>query len=336
MKIGRNDPCPCGSGNKYKRCCMAKIQQQQIELQEEIEQVTAFNPNLSLDELNAVVNHKMEDINQRPNADFCGLSPMQMTNWLYAPLSELEGITINTPSCSLSNSPVMSYLTLIIDHAMSNGGKIKTTSKGNLPAKLVKQASDLLPQFAVAQYESVPSISEYCGSNEDKFNALHYTRVLAELAGVIYARRGYLHVKKDMQQVYEKQGIAGLFWPMLEAALRKYNWGYFDSWQDNVDLRTFWLFMLWRLTVHCSLDKLIAEVSCAFPDLLSLVHEDEYRTRKEQLGNLIESRFIVRFLQFWGFVIINPKRYDNGKAISRKVELQPLCSHTFTFSNIHV
>jgi hypothetical protein len=21
-KIGRNDPCPCGSGNKYKRCCL--------------------------------------------------------------------------------------------------------------------------------------------------------------------------------------------------------------------------------------------------------------------------------------------------------------------------
>ena len=20
-KIGRNDPCPCGSGNKYKKCC---------------------------------------------------------------------------------------------------------------------------------------------------------------------------------------------------------------------------------------------------------------------------------------------------------------------------
>ncbi|WP_217698235.1 SEC-C metal-binding domain-containing protein [Novosphingobium mathurense] len=22
-KIGRNDPCPCGSGKKYKRCCAA-------------------------------------------------------------------------------------------------------------------------------------------------------------------------------------------------------------------------------------------------------------------------------------------------------------------------
>jgi tetratricopeptide (TPR) repeat protein len=23
-KIGRNDPCPCGSGKKYKRCCLEK------------------------------------------------------------------------------------------------------------------------------------------------------------------------------------------------------------------------------------------------------------------------------------------------------------------------
>ncbi|RCV63967.1 hypothetical protein C5S53_11155 [Methanophagales archaeon] len=23
-KIGRNDPCPCGSGKKYKKCCLRK------------------------------------------------------------------------------------------------------------------------------------------------------------------------------------------------------------------------------------------------------------------------------------------------------------------------
>jgi Flp pilus assembly protein TadD len=23
-KVGRNDPCPCGSGKKYKKCCMVK------------------------------------------------------------------------------------------------------------------------------------------------------------------------------------------------------------------------------------------------------------------------------------------------------------------------
>jgi uncharacterized protein YecA (UPF0149 family) len=23
-KVGRNDPCPCGSGKKYKKCCLLK------------------------------------------------------------------------------------------------------------------------------------------------------------------------------------------------------------------------------------------------------------------------------------------------------------------------
>ena len=27
-KVGRNDPCPCGSGKKYKRCCLAKDEAQ--------------------------------------------------------------------------------------------------------------------------------------------------------------------------------------------------------------------------------------------------------------------------------------------------------------------
>jgi hypothetical protein len=27
VKIGRNDPCPCGSGKKYKRCCISKAVQ---------------------------------------------------------------------------------------------------------------------------------------------------------------------------------------------------------------------------------------------------------------------------------------------------------------------
>jgi len=24
VKVGRNDPCPCGSGKKYKKCCLLK------------------------------------------------------------------------------------------------------------------------------------------------------------------------------------------------------------------------------------------------------------------------------------------------------------------------
>jgi uncharacterized protein YecA (UPF0149 family) len=28
-KIGRNEPCPCGSGKKYKKCCSNRLEQDQ-------------------------------------------------------------------------------------------------------------------------------------------------------------------------------------------------------------------------------------------------------------------------------------------------------------------
>ena len=28
MHVGRNDPCPCGSGKKYKKCCYDKLEHQ--------------------------------------------------------------------------------------------------------------------------------------------------------------------------------------------------------------------------------------------------------------------------------------------------------------------
>lgn len=32
-KPGRNDPCPCGSGKKYKKCCEEKIRHKKFEAQ---------------------------------------------------------------------------------------------------------------------------------------------------------------------------------------------------------------------------------------------------------------------------------------------------------------
>jgi len=41
MKVGRNDPCPCGSGKKYKKCCMDK---ERVEEREEIKIIPAPSP----------------------------------------------------------------------------------------------------------------------------------------------------------------------------------------------------------------------------------------------------------------------------------------------------
>lgn len=331
MKTGRNDPCPCGSGKKYKQCCINAVSKQHAEVFDDFAQTLAMNPNLSLEELNLLAQHKMAERNNRPHADFCGLSPNQIENWLYAPLSELALVKITTPA-DLSASPVMRYLALMLDEAIQQGGSFKATTKGNLPAKLVKQASELLPEFAVARFETEPSISEFTGSNEDKFNALHYSRLLAECAGIIYKKTGSFYVKKAAIKQYQQQGIRAFFLPMLEAAIKQYNWAYLDGWSEQVHLQLFWLFMLWRLQSHASLEKLNEEVCVAFPALLQQLPDKHYSSPEEQLGMLIESRFVVRFLQFWGFVTLDPRRYVNGVKVQRMANIEPLLRQSFFFT----
>jgi hypothetical protein len=161
---------------------------------------------------------------------------------------------------------------------------------------------------------------------------MHYTRVLAEIVGIIYRRSGHYHVKKTTQKQYETQGIQAFFKPMLAAAISKYNWGYLDGFAQDVDIRIFWLFMLWRLQSHANYDQLVDEVITAFPDILLAFSPDDYCSPEQNLDNLIESRFMDRFLQFWGFIIFDRRRFLNGEPIALKAQIQPLLAQTFQFS----
>ena len=41
--------------------------------------------------------------------------------------------------------------------------------------------------------------------------------------------------------------------------------------------------------------------------------------------------FIERFLEFWGFITVNPKPFADGKPIAIKANIQPLLKQTFAF-----
>ena len=310
---------------------MDGVSKQHEALTDELSHIVAINPNLTLDELNVVLEHKAAQRNSQPIPEFCGLSPNQMQNWLYDSFNQLEGLNIHTPD-DLSKSPVMRYLELILEEAMQNGGSFKSTAKGNLPAKLAKQASAILPELSVSQLEANVSISDYAGSNEDKFRALHYTRVLAELAGIIYRRSGKYHLKKAAQKQYEKEGLKAFFKRMLEAATTQYNWGYLDLWQQNFEMNLYWVFMLCRIKKHSSVDQLVEEMMTAFPDLLLQLEPSTYQAPKEQFQSILEVRFLDRFLQYWGFIIIHPIEFANSKRIARKTQNQPLFEQTFEFN----
>lgn len=296
----------------------------------EVNQLLAMNPTLSLEDINAVLQSRMEARNNAPLQDLCGLSPAQVNNWLYAPLSELNSVKISTPE-DCSQCPTLRYLQLIIDAAIAQGGSFKATAKGNLPVSLVMQANAILPELPVHNIPSFILHSQFSGKNEDSFAALHYARILAEISGIIYRRAGRFHLKKESLKNYQSQGIRSFFLPMLDAAVSRYNWAYMDNWGESIDLRMFWLFMLWRISTHGSVQRLVADMELAFPALLDQLPTDNYFSPAKQLKGMIESRFTDGFLQFWGFMQLDPKRYTQEPKQDRKAVVQPLLKQAIQF-----
>jgi tetratricopeptide (TPR) repeat protein len=88
-KIGRNEPCPCGSGKKYKRCCLADQDTQpmhnfnpvqfKLEMEKMMRQMSkiAETKEMSMEEMNRfMVGKKMEDIDAEYQT-LGGLSPKE-------------------------------------------------------------------------------------------------------------------------------------------------------------------------------------------------------------------------------------------------------------------
>ena len=71
MKIGRNEPCPCGSGKKYKKCCLLKeqntITENNLELQNQHDDDEDDELNLAELFLNAGVNLHRMMLNKKPH-----------------------------------------------------------------------------------------------------------------------------------------------------------------------------------------------------------------------------------------------------------------------------
>ncbi|WP_232023470.1 hypothetical protein [Thiomicrorhabdus aquaedulcis] len=120
---------------------------------------------------------------------------------------------------------------------------------------------------------------------------------------------------------------------MLEAAVKDYNWGYFDGWPDDINVRTFWLFMLWRIKQHGSENKLIEEFKIAFPDfVLEMQNKSDYLTPEEHLASIIASRFVRRFLEFWGFAVQASDRLFKSPGDIAQVNVLPLFDQVFQFN----
>ena len=136
MKIGRNDPCPCGSGRKHKNCC---LEDQGSGLHHdgpagvfaEIRQALEGRQFSSLEELRAFTDRFMRQRNQASLDEFHGLSPEWMHRILVFPFDSPELVTYAPLVAPDSSAPILTLFGLLAEAIGEKG--LKPTAKGNLP-----------------------------------------------------------------------------------------------------------------------------------------------------------------------------------------------------------
>ena len=107
-EIGRNDPCPCGSGKKFKHCCLGKESSTTSDhgaagtsetLRKELEGLQ-FN---SLEDAQAFLDQITQQKNRRQLDEFHGLSPEQMYHMLNFPFTSPS--LVHFPRCAMPPRP---------------------------------------------------------------------------------------------------------------------------------------------------------------------------------------------------------------------------------------
>jgi hypothetical protein len=143
MSIGRNDPCPCGNGKKYKKCCLGGPNDSAPEyMQNILADVLArieggqFS---SLEEAQAELDKLMQAKNNELLDEFHGLSPAQIYRFLYFPFDSPDLVRFSNILNPPMDAPVVRLFSLLIDAIGEKG--LKTTATGNLPREFCRESA---------------------------------------------------------------------------------------------------------------------------------------------------------------------------------------------------
>ena len=202
MKTGPNDPCPCGSGKKYKHCCLSQASIANDEFPgDELHRLIAGRDFDSLEEVQTLADNFMQQRNQQPQDDFQGLSPEQVHRMLHFPFDTPEYFIFSETLHTEPDAPILTLIQWIANAIDVKG--LKATAKGNLPQKLCKEAfvdyRKYLPEHDFRHRMKI--------NNEDDFGDLHVTRIILELAGLLRKTKGRFFLTKKYQQLVEKKRI---------------------------------------------------------------------------------------------------------------------------------
>ncbi len=334
MKPGRNDLCPCGSGKKYKNCCLASDEQQHkpaglYDIKANIREEIGGRDFGSLDELQAALDEIYQRRNRTPLESFCGLSPEQMHRFLHFPFDSSEVVSFSDIFQKPPEAPALILFSLIVNGCGDSG--LKATAKGYLPQRFCQEAA--ITFWNDDEYEK--KTLGFRIRKELDFGDLNVVRIVAEMAGLLRKYRGRFMLTKKCRQLLAAPEKGGIYLELLKAYTRSFNWGYRDLFEeiDIIQLSfVFSLFLLHKFGADFHKpafyeDKFIQ----AFPAAMREIPDPPYGTREEYIGDCYSLRTMERFAVFFGLIEMN---ILSDKIFKREYEIKkrPLLDELVSFN----
>lgn len=333
MKIGRNDPCPCGSRVKYKKCCAGKqeaVEQSpgMSEVMGELRELLKGQSFGSLEEANAFLSRHMQQRSQAPIDDFHGLSPEQMHRFLHFPFDTPALIAFPSRLDITPQAPMMTLFNLLAE-AIGDGG-LKATATSNLPRNFCREAA-----LSFLGEEGYEEYIRYGGINsETDFSELHVTRLVSETAGLVRKYKGKFITSRECRKILAESGMPGIYPRLFRAFVGEYNWGYQDRYPDFQIIQQSFLFTLYLLQRYGNDWRPGAFYSdCflrAFPMVLAEAGQPSFMTPEDIVGRCFSLRSLERFAEFLGLAEIER---DPSKRFTDDFRLRklPLLDHVVRF-----
>jgi len=304
-KIGRNDPCPCGSGKKYKHCCLGKNAQSHEEspaqqVMGEIREVLNKQEFDSLEEAQIFLDRFVENKNRVPQLDFQGLSSDQVYRMLHHPLEDL-GDMLRFNHCleprAFQDIPIVKN-TLFFFTRLKDLEPIKATAKGNLPLAFARELHD--------QYIDSSSDFPFKIRSEEEAISVNSLRHILRMCGWLKKEKNYYSLTKKGRSIVTQGFSEAHFFTLLNVFTRRFNWAFQDGYPSFWIIQEsffFSLYLLHRKARHFIENNDLGDYFIkAFPKSLSEAEGIRFFDPSDTVKNCFSLRFLEYFCEYFGFV----------------------------------
>lgn len=331
--IGRNDPCPCGSGKKLSHCCVGKENstasgQGAAGTSERLRKALEGRQFNSLEEAQAFVARHAQEQNRRPRDEFHGLSPEQMHRMQNLPFASPGLVHFPEVLDTIPTAPILTLLELLMDAIGEQG--LKPTARGNLPRNFCREAA--LAYWGELRYQER---TRFGGINsEEDFVELHITRLVAELAGLIRKYKGRFILSRDCRRLLAGGDMRAIYPKLFRAYAEQFNWAYWDGYPELRLIQHAFLFTLYLLMRYgdVSRSQLFYEEAFlrAFPILLDEAPSSQPFSPDKTVRHAYTWRSLVHFAGFLGLAMVEPVS-DELLCHEYRVQTLPLLSQIVQF-----